>query len=317
MKTRKCIISLILVLALALSAIPANAAQLSSDVPDDVSVAAAASDFDFSDQDDLNKYDQYEKRRWDKWDNAIDYVEIAAVKGIGGVNPEPIDMARYGAFLRNSSETQYYSIYNLKYTTKNISSNVLTIYADPEVNFVVMNQSGTRIVNNGGILDSREVKRFNSSLDNGHRVYYVELVPQEMADGTYMIEFRTDSTTTQPHYSVWFGCPLMLTKTASIGRARLSVSYPNTSASCTLSSGRNLPAESWISSVHITNITRSGEKNLSQADLYVKYPGGKTSMSYSAKLDSSYTINYYPSVTTAIPARGTYSLHLNKIRWGL
>ncbi len=315
MQKRKSFICLALVLALTFGSIPAYAEELSSDIPDDISVAAAnaVSEFDFSDEDDLDKYDQYEK---ETTDDGLEYVHMAATKSLGGVHPEAIGFARYGAYLRNSSETQYYSFYNLKYTTNYVDLNVMTIYADPEVNFVVKNQSGTKVVDNGGIKVSADVDRFNSSLDNGHRVYYIEFDQKEVEEATFMIEFSTNSTTTQPHYSVWFGAPLMLTKTKSIGPALFMVNYPNSSASCSFTSGNYLPKESWISKVLVTNVKKSGADKLSSGDLSVGYPGGSKSQSKSPFLYDNYTFDSRPTNWSAIPARGTYTLYLTGLRWG-
>lgn len=310
MKTKKRIVSLILILAIVLGAIPAYAVEASSEIPDEISVAAAnaASEFDFSDVDALNKYDQYEKRTRE---DGLEYVHMAAKNSIGGPEPEPIDRSRYGAFLRNSAEKQYFLFYNLKFSTYNIDQNVLTVYADPEVNFVVENESGIEVVNNSGFYVPGEVDYFKASYDNGHRVYYIEFVPRDTDECDYMIEFSTNSTTTQPHYSVWFGSPLVLRKTVSIGNAFLTVKYPNTSATNTFSGSAYFPTKSWISKVLITNVSRSGADKVSAPDIYVEYPGGQKSLKYSAKIYDEYLFNYNPSDVKAIPARGTYKLHLN------
>ena len=315
MQKRKSFICLILVLALTLGTIPAYAEQLPADTPDDISVAAASatSEFDFSNEDDLDKYDQYEKQTRD---DGLEYVHMAATKGIGGVEPEAIGFARYGAFLRNSSETQYDSFYNLKYTTKHVDLNVMTIYADRQVNFVVKNQAGTIVANNEGIKVSEDVDRFNVSIDNGHYVYYIEFDQKEIEEATFMIEFSTNSTTVQPHYSVWFGAPLMLKGTKSIGTALFMVNYPSSSASYSLTPGKYLPEESWISRVLVTNVKKSGMDKLSSGEISVGYPGGSTSQPKSLFIHDTFTFESYPSNLTAIPARGTYKLNLNGLRWG-
>ena len=168
----------------------------------------AASKYDFSAEDSLDKYDQYlkEKSNGDILPEGTEYVERVAHNSVNVINPVPIGTYRRSAYLRSADEKQHYSFNNLIYPGDGvIPQNVLTVYADPEVNFELRDISGDVIVSNKGVRDYGEVAYYNKTTDNGHDVYYIELVPDEEATCTHMITFATDSTTTQPHYSFWFG----------------------------------------------------------------------------------------------------------------
>lgn len=287
-----------------------------------VDAGGTASKYDFSAEDALDKYDQYIK---DISDGTIlpegtEYVEKVPHNSVNTINPVPIGTYRRSAYLRSPDERQHYSFFNFKYSGDGvIPQNVLTIYADPEVNFELRDISGLVIANNRGVQIFSEIAYYNKTVDNGHNVYYIELEPDETGKSDNMITFTTDSTTVQPHYSFWFGAPLMETATVAGSPFSIRIAKPNTNSDAVIvTSPYGVPAKrAWVHTVEVDQISQRGAENASRKRMNVIMPGGKASTvaQYIADKKTSVKFEVHPSAACASPASGTYKFQLTDVSW--
>lgn len=286
-----------------------------------VNAAGASSEFDFSAIDSIDKYDEY---RQEEFITASGEKTTRVCAGAENRIPMDIDkeynpdIYRYGAYLRYSGEVQRYYFLNLDFsrTDSTVWNNTLTIYADPGVKFAVTDMSGELIVNTSGVNKNEFVKYYKKSVDNGHTVYYIELNPMAKGKAECMITFSTESEDTQPHYSFWFGSPLVRKASAALGTFTLSVTSPYTvSASYPLRLLSTIPERAWVNTVTINKLSSSGDSYVSSVNLNVTLPNSKYSM-------VAHTVNSNPMVFHASPnlvitsdARGTYNVNISRVSW--
>lgn len=302
-----CCLCASLILSLNLFTTPANAAQTTSE-------------FDFSAEDSIDKYDTYKKLELKiEGKEPLIYVDAPMLNAVrsddqGIYTP---GFYRYGAYLRNSEELQRYGFFNLdwqrNFTT--MCNNTLTIFADPEVKFEVKNASGETVVDTSGVQKSTLVNYYNKSTDYGHNVYYIELVPAETSQGQYMVEFKTNSTTTQPHYSFWYGAPLTRKKTALIGNFAVDVTSPNRSSAAVPISIYSLPKRAWVNTITIKKQSTSGDSYVSSVSLNVMAPGAKSPITAQNAASSPLVFNDFPSNILSHDARGTYKVSISHVSW--
>ncbi len=283
--------------------------------------AEAASKYDFSAQDSLDKYSQYKKveSTGEILLEGVPYVEAGTLNRINMSDPYPLDFARYGAYLRNAEEEQHYKFLNLHLAGNDvISQNVLTIYADPEVNFEVKNATGRLVVDNNGVKLPENVAYFNKTEDHGHNVYYIELNPSVVGQSAHSVTFSTKSTTTQPHYSFWFGCPLVETKTVTGNTLFIRATKPNsTSSVVSVKTPASVPSQrAWIHILTINQLALTGASNAS-ARLTVTMPEKTTSSvgKFISSSDKSVSFDGNANTSYAAPASGTYKFQLEGIKW--
>lgn len=280
----------------------------------DTMTVSNGAEYDFSSQDAIDKYDQYEKR--DKSDGTT-YVHMFLHNSFASVNPLPADYYRYGAFLRDSSEVQCFSFFNLPYNYTTTSQNVLTIYADPEVKFEVRDWNDILIADNIS-KHADKVVHYKKSTDNGHSVYYIEFAQDSMDNSRHYVYFSTNSTTTQPHYSLWFGAALMQKANASVGSIALSVTAKRASSNIYMLSGPSyLPQRAWISKVYVTNVRTSNADKISSASFGLTAPvATKTTCSTSFRKNlSRYEFDLLPNFSSVYPVKGIYKFYLSPVRW--
>lgn len=217
------------------------------------------SKYDYSDVDDINIYDVYPK------ETDEDGKTFVPVKKQYWYDPDDsyyFESSRYGSFLRDTNEIQSFEISNAPYKSV-LGLNILTIYADPEVDFVMNDYFGNFVVDSEGNYDSEKVSYYNQTTDNGHNVYFIELIPAEVSYQWQMIHFSTTSTTVQPHYSFWFGNPLMENATVTGNLFTVKATSPNrTSPWVTVKGPTNVPKRSWVLHVTVNRITSSGDSNV-------------------------------------------------------
>lgn len=231
------------------------------------------SKYDFSDVDDINIYDTYEKETPEA---GTTFVPVKKLNRYDPDDSNAFSSSRYGAFLRNANEIQSYEIPNAPYSSV-LGLNILTIYADPEVDFTLTDYFGNPVANSQGTYDSEKVAYYNQTTDSGHNVYFIELVPAEVKSQWQMLRFSTTSVTVQPHYSFWFGNPLMENGTVSGNLFTVKATSPNqTSPWVTVKGPTNVPKRSWVLHVTVNRITSSGDSNIkySNAKLVLTLPNG-------------------------------------------
>lgn len=306
-------VSMLLCAIMILGAAPAYAAE-----PADSIVG-----YDFSSVDPLDAYDQYEKQVATGDEGVLEkdteYVLASKHNQISTTNPLPINFYRYGAFINVENPEQHYMFYNLTYSGDGkIPQNVLTIYADTEVSFRVTELGGDTIVTNSGVtsVGETDVAYYKKSVVDGHYVYYIELVPDTTGYSTHIVTFSTTSTTTQPHYSFWFGCPLVERKTVNSSTFTISVRKTSTSSSTlSVSATGSIPStRAWVEKVTIQRTSASGATYISSASMRVTMPGD-TSPAATKVVSSSMDFLDYPTSASASLAKGTYKLQLVNVRW--
>lgn len=278
----------------------------------------ATSEFDFSSSDALNVYDTFEKT---VLPNGISYVETIKLNRIDTRNQLPIDAYRYGSFLRNSDESQYFSVFNLPYGGA-IVSNVLTVYADPEVQFNIVDSNGNFIANSNLInYDKSKISYFKRSDENGHKVYYMEFIPGQAEEGTLMIEFSTESKTVQPHYSFWFGHPLTRTQTYNAGtNTWLMLLKPQTSTPAGQELGfyynRGAP-RAWVTDVNITRTAQKDQAYLNgPVNFTVLVPGMTRNSVTQATNTNTAHFSFSVNSSSAYSAYGNYNFRVSSGKWG-
>lgn len=283
--------------------------------------AEPASEFDFSASDSLNKYDTYKKTDVKISETeTLSCVDMPMVNGLGE-RALPAEDTRYSAYLRSNDEVQrffFYNLYNLPSQTSTVWNNTLTIYADPSVQFKVTDYDGNLMANSNGQQNQALVHYYNKSTENDHSVYYIELNPGESGRSRCIVEFWTASATAQPHYSLWFGAPLVRTATAAIGNIDLSVSYPNTATfNYSLRTPYKIPERAWVDSITVRKTSSSGNGYFSSATMKVTMPGNysSTRSSFMSSSDSTITFNDHPSATIAHSAAGTHKFFLTNVSW--
>lgn len=277
-----------------------------------ISSVAADSGYDFSSMDDINIYDTYEKEE----KNGILYVETGKQYRL----EYDLNEFRYGSFLRNAEERQYFSVYNLDYDDA-ICCNVLTIYADPTVEFYMNDYDGNLVFDSTGYYVKSKVDYYNKSQDNGHAVYYIELNPVEPGKGVQIMEFSTKSTTTQPHYSFWYGQPLVKTGTARGKLFNVTLTSPKTSSAvATVSAPYGIPERAWISKITVKKETAMSTSAISRGYLKVTLPDngywsdGPARTEFSDTSDMVFDVSPIGSPFAA-PANGRYQFSLDRISW--
>lgn len=287
-----------------------------------VEAAAATSEFDFSAEDSLDKYDEYEKHEIENEDGEkITYAKAPLFNSVNTANPLPVNSYRYGAFLRYAGETQRYMFDNFDRhsTNSSIWKNTLTVYADPEVKFTVTDSNGVSAVTELGIQKSSLVKYFNKSTEGNHQVYFIELQPApSVSEDDYMITFRTESETVQPHYSFWFGAPLTRTAAVRADLFDVSVKYPGrSSASVSVTAPRSIPQRAWVKNVTVEKLVTSGDSYVTRAYLQATFPGASRPAT-SSQLTSWDRLEFsdLPSDAISKDARGTYKFQMTSVSWG-
>lgn len=279
--------------------------------------AEVVSEFDFSGSDSLNVYDTYEKK---ETLDGVPYVEVDKLNRIDTRNQLPIDTYRYGSFLRSSDELQRFLVVNAQYGGA-IISNVLTVYADPDVQFKVTDANGVIVASSASEYDTSRVTYYKKSVDNGHNVYYMEFKPGQAGQNTLMIEFSTNSKTVQPHYSFWFGHPLTRTATYNLGNQVLvSLNKPKTSTPAGQELGYYFSRGAgrvWVTDVDIVRTAQQDSAYLSgPVQFTVCVPGmSKNSVTQPTNTQTAH-FSFDVNSSTAYSAYGTYNFRATSARWG-
>lgn len=280
--------------------------------------------YDFSSVDTLDAYDQYEKEvstgeAEHLSPEGTEYVVVYKHNSVHTLQSRPISFYRYGAFLRDNTEEQNFMLYNLEYSgAKAIPQNVLTIYADPEVNFTLMDRNGKQIVSKNGVSMASKVNYYNKTIDNGHIVYYIEMNPDPTDACRQMLTFSTESMNAQPHYSFWFGTPLVEERTAESSTFSVSVQNPDKSSLNTwVSVTSGIPSQrAWVHTVVVKQLSASSSKPVSSTSIRVTLPQATKPFVDKLLPSSGADVEFidYPE-TNASPARGTYKIQLVKVNW--
>jgi hypothetical protein len=288
--------------------------------------AGTTSPYDFSAVDALDKYDSYTKKVADGTSNnssllvGTEYVGAAMYNDVDTSRPRPAGDFRYSAFLRDANEKQNYVFFNLKNLRydKNMPANVLTIYADPEVEFTVCNASGKKIADKSGpALGNVVIGYFNKSVDNGHNVFYFELNPMENSESCTSITFEAPQTTDPAHYSFWFGTPLLVSGTTS-SKLMLYTSKPNTTSSkytVLFPFSGAMAKRTWIDSISVQKTYFSGKDNCSAIKLSLLYPGKKYAESEDILSTGNTTYTANLNSINSYLADGDYVFQLTDISW--
>ena len=288
--------------------------------------AGTTSPYDFSAVDALDKYDSYTKKVADGTSNnssllvGTEYVGAAMYNDVDTSRPRPAGDFRYSAFLRDANEKQNYVFFNLKNLRydKNMPANVLTIYADPEVEFTVCNASGKKIADKSGpALGNVVIGYFNKSVDNGHNVFYFELNPMENSEICTSITFEAPQTTDPAHYSFWFGTPLLVSGTTS-SKLMLYTSKPNTTSSkytVLFPFSGAMAKRTWIDSISVQKTYFSGKDNCSAIKLSLLYPGKKYAESEDILSTGNTTYTANLNSINSYLADGDYVFQLTDISW--
>lgn len=276
--------------------------------------AEASSEFDFSSVDTIDQYDQYQK---DITDQGVQYVYVNKYYWMNSSAVRPIGDYRYSAFLRDSSEKQYYGIENMDFGSSRLCENVLTIYADPGVEFTLENHHGITIADSAGRYTKTDVAYYKKSIDNGHYVYYIELVPAAKNETLQMLTFSTKLDTTQPHYSFWFGTALPKVASVDAGTVTLSVQKPNSStAGLMLTAPYTIPDRAWTKTVTVTKVRESGSNNLTGLPyIYVTLPGETKSLTGKMLTGTEVQLTQHVNSVYATLASGKYKFNLGKVEW--
>ncbi|MDE6259293.1 MAG: hypothetical protein K2M42_00255 [Oscillospiraceae bacterium] len=287
--------------------------------PIPVNAAEAPSEFDFSAVDSIDAYDEYKKEPFETSDGETVMRVRASLENRlpSSINDYPPNYYRYGAYLRNSDELQRYYFYNLEYTRSNttVCYNTLTIYADPEVKFEVVNTMGQLVVDTDGVKAANLVEYYKKSSDNGHTVYFIELTPMQSGQSEYMVTFSTDSVDTCPHYSFWFGAPLTKKATVVLGTITLSVSARYTASAAYPLQSYGIPKRAWVNKVTIKKLSSTGDSYISRASLNVALPNTAINMVPSNVSSSPNVFDAIPSVVGTSDAQGTYKISLTNVSW--
>ena len=309
----------LLALLLVIGGIPAFAAEPVSttsgqeELSATQALALSGSEFDFSDTDELDKYDTYEKRTDDIIQSA--YVSAPLKNSIDTIKNPSIDWGRYGAFLRDADEVQIFSyILGAPSSFSKIQDKYLTVYADPEVAFEVIDHTNNVIARSTGWFNSSSVNRLKKTIDGDNIVYFIELKQPTSGANRQYIKFTTESTTTQPHYSYWFGHPLTKQGTATGGTFTVSVTAPNRSSSSVTVRAPSVPEFSWVNSVVFDRTSTSGDAYLNNATLALTLQDGRTHPGLRTS-NSRMTIDTNFNASSANPAGGSYSVNLMSVSW--
>ncbi len=275
-------------------------------------------ELDFSASDDINAYDSYAKR---ELEDGREFVFTNASYRYDHDRPNAYKNYRFGAYLRNPDEKQLFSFLNVKYQTttaddNGLKPNVLTVYADPEVDFNIVDYNGISIANSTGWSEKSKVSYYNKSTENGHIIYYLELIPVGTTNTRHLIEFSTTSTAAQPHYSFWYGHPVMKTATASCGSFSLSVRAPSkSSTSFPLATSYSIPDRAWVTKVMVTRTSVSGANQIVSGQVTVKEPKATKFKIGRTVAQSTAEFECPANVSAAFPARGTYNFALTSMSW--
>lgn len=308
------LVSLLMCVMLIVSVVPTYAVETTSP-------------FDFSAEDALDKYDTYTKSIANgnnascSLPDGTEYVSAAMYNDFNSSDPKPVGNFRYSAFLRTDDEVQHYIFFNQKDRTlnKNMPSNVLTIYADPGVEFEVRDNSGALIADQDGLKNVAIVTYFNASLDNGHNVFYMELEGQEPQQSSTSVTFKGPQTTEPAHYSFWFGAPLLVSGSTAPSRLVLFATKGSTSSSpftipIHISTGNW--ERTWVKSVSVRKTYFESPDNCSSVSLSLRLPGEKSSKSISIR--SSQNVTFEAKVNSILSSTlvdGDYEFQLTGIRW--
>lgn len=287
--------------------------------PVPVSAAEASSEFDFSAVDSIDAYDEYKKETFETNDGeTVMRVHAARENSLpSSINDYPPNLYRYGAFLRNPDELQRYYFHNLYYNRKNTTVwyNTLTIYADPEVEFEVVNTMGQPVADTYGVRAADLVKYYKKSSDNGHAVYFIELTPMQSGQGEYMLTFSTDSVDTCPHYSFWFGAPLTKKATVLLGNITLSVSARYTASAAYALQSYGIPQRAWVNTVTVKKLSSTGDSYISRAKVHVTPPDSAMTCVNLSVNSSPLVFDFMPSSIGTSDAQGTYKFNLASVSW--
>lgn len=307
----------VLVVLLVVGGIPAFATESvqlasSEEFSSIQTLAASGAEFDFSGTDDIDKYESYKKEQ----EGDLEYVNAPLYNSIDTVKNLPVDYARYGAFLREQGEIQRFSFYNtVKSLASPINRNVLTVYADQEVDFVLKNSQQVNIAESSGKYNSSAVSYYKRSTDGDKVVYFIELNLSDVGSSRHFVEFTTTSDTVQPHYSFWFGNPLTKEATATGGTFTINIFSPNrSSANVSVSAPSSVPQRSWVKSVTINRTSTYGDANINSAVLTITLDSGRA---LSGLRTSNSRITYGASLmyTNASPVKGSYKANLMSVSW--
>lgn len=299
-------------------AMPASATEIADNMPNVATVNETGLEFDFSSSDSIDKYDTYKKQELiTSSGNTVSFVDAAATRRVNTTYEMDANSARYGAYLRDNVEVQRYVFYNIdtKSTQTTMCNNTLTIYADPEVQFTVTDINDKLVINSNGQRNSSVVKYYNKTTDNGNNVYYIELVPGVSGKTRCIIEFSASSASVQPHYSFWYGAPLVKRASVKGGSFSVSATWPSTSSySYSLRAPGSIPQRAWIETVSLEHLTTRGDSNMSLPYLSITYPGATGSTKLRIIQDEM-DFNDYPSNSISHDAAGTYKFALTNLRW--
>ena len=146
-------------------------------------------------------------------------------------------------------------------------------------------------------------------------VYFIDLVPAGIQDQWQMIQFYTSSTTSQPHYSFWFGNPLMETNTVTGNLFTLTATSPNrTSPWVTVKGPTNVPARSWVLNVTVERVSSSGDSYVQYTtpSLALTLPNGRNCVDQIIR-NPPLIYEGLPSSSKASPVKGNYKLRIEDI----
>ena len=273
-------------------------------VPGKADAADAAFIFDtntFTHSDNLNAYDSMTKNA--SVTPPAGSITAAVQLGVQySTNPQ-----RIGAYVRGSGDKHYYAGESINYS-RQVPSNVLSVYADTNVNFVIRDSNNNTFLADQdsdiyGYNNSR-IAKFKPSIYSNMVFYYIEITPfaYNNPNRNFYVEFSTVSNANL-HYSVWFGAPVL-------GRAFTSYIFSNmvtkpstTSAYDSVQINSFLPPYAWVRSL---TLTRSSETNGSALSSFngvdVIYPGKSTA----TRMVLGETLYLSYSDSSATNVMGTY-----------
>lgn len=272
--------------------------------------ANSGAEFDFSASDTLGKYSSYTKK---VADNGISYVDVTNLNRIDTTRANSFADYRYGAYLLSSNESQYYSINNRNYGGA-LPANVLTIYADPEVQFQVVDTNNSLVADHIGQKNAKKINYYRKSTDNGHNVYYIEFVPAQSGTDQLMIQFSTNSTTVQPHYSLWFGHPLTKSDTRSFLMST-SILRPKTTSTNFGSYSPYIQDAAWVTSVTLEKQRENDIGCITKAYISVATPETTTFSDGQSTASKTIVFNFDVNRTSANTANGIYNFKLSNVTW--
>ena len=219
---------------------------------------------------------------------------------------------RYGAYLRGSADEHLYCGLRVNFDRK-LPTNVLSIYAEPGIEFLVTDNYGEPLADHAGVIEENGASNFHKTTVNGQDFYYMELLEYDgdelldAGDDVYFYITLTNSTNDDLHYNLWYGHPL-LGISYDVMRVTQSVTYPSTTSSSASTTVNNqvVPSRSWLKSASYLAVSEQGTSYISNVRHEITMPDGFGPWPVSE--------SGYDDGLPIRPARGTYS-HNIKVSW--